>query len=255
MNSLCSIQGYGFRNKNAVVAVDPVDPNLVNWYKFNTADQTGSTVKDFVTGTYNATLVSSAVISTTQSKFGGASLYVNGGANGAGCCCSLPPFVFNGSGSIAFWTYCTAYTAGQPPFYMKESSAGVVNNSLYYGKLLRPWYSNGGSNVNPTTKMTYDTDGIDQTITGSSFNIMNTWVHLTYVFSNSVIQLYVNGTLYGTSNPYALHTNLVNTTYPYFYIGSDVNQNGAQTAYFDDFRVYNIQLTSTQVTAIYNYLG
>ena len=249
MNSLCSIHSHGFHNNT--ITVDPLLNNLVNWYKFNTADQTGSTVKDFVTGSYNATLVSSAVISTTQSKFGGASLYVNGGSNGASCCCNLPSFVFNGSGSIAFWTYCTAYTAGQPPFCMKDVTATYVGTAGA-GKILRPWYNSGSSNVSTTATMTFDTDGQDQTIAGSSFTIMNTWVHLTYVFSNSVMKLYVNGTLYGTANPYALHANLFNLTYTAFTIGSDVNQNGAQTVYYDDFRVYNVQLTSTQVTAIYS---
>lgn len=219
--------------------------NLVNWYKFDSADVTGSTVKDFITNTYNATLAGSATVSTTQSKFGGASLYVNGVSSSY---CAIPAFTFSGTTgmSIAFWTYVTAYSAGHPPFKMAiNSSATIASN---YGQIIRPWYGTGPSNQNPITNFYVDTDNIDTPISGSSVTILNQWNHLVYILSGTVLKMYVNGSLYGSAT---LHTALQNITYNTFLIGSDVNYNGAQTAYFDDFRVYNAQITEAQVAAIY----
>lgn len=219
--------------------------NLVNWYKFDSADVTGSTVKDFITNTYNATLAGSATVSTTQSKFGGASLYVNGVSSSY---CAIPAFTFNGTTgmSIAFWTYVTAYSAGHPPFKMAiNSSATIASN---YGQIIRPWYGTGPANQNPITNFYVDTDNIDTPISGSSVTILNQWNHLVYVLSGTVLKMYVNGSLYGSAT---LHAALQNITYNTFLIGSDVNYNGAQTAYFDDFRVYNAQITAEQVVAIY----
>lgn len=219
--------------------------NLVNWYKFDSADVTGSTVKDYITNTYNATLAGSATVSTTQSKFGGASLYINGVSSSY---CAIPAFTFNGTTgmSIAFWTYVTAYSAGNPPFKMAiNSSATIASN---YGQIIRPWYGTGTANQNPITNFYVDTDNIDTAISGSSVTILNQWNHLVYVLSGTVLKIYVNGSLYGSAT---LHTALQNITYNTFLIGSDVNYNGAQTAYFDDFRVYNAQITDAQITAIY----
>jgi hypothetical protein len=240
---------------SSITTGDPLLTNLLYWYKFNSADQIGSTVKDFVTGTYNATFVGTSSISTAKSKFGTASLYVNG-YNSNSDYCSLPSFTFDGTNgmTIAFWTYVVDYGIGSAPFKFATSSSVQFNNPEYlgyYGKTLRPWYGFGGVNQNTITRFVVDTDNIDMEIMGSTITIMNQWNHIAYVFSGTAISIYVNGTLYGNVN---FHYTLQNGTYPWFVIG-DNNGNGGQNAYFDDFRVYNTQLASTQITAIYNYAG
>jgi hypothetical protein len=212
---------------------------MIMWYKFNSADQTGSTVYNFATGAYDATLNTSCTISTTQNKYGGASLFNNGGSG-----CSLPAVTFNGTTgmSIVFWTYITSYSAGTPPFSLKFTSSSTM--SANSGQLLRPWF-NG-------TTFIVDTDSTDVTISGTNVTLSNTWVHMAYVFSGTSINLYINGNYYGNAN---FHATLQNLTYASFVIGTDININGAITAYFDDFRVYNYQLTSLQVNAVYNSAG
>ena len=217
---------------------------LQNYYKFNIADQVGSTVYDYGTGSYSATLTSGSTISTTQSKFGGASLYVSSG-NG----CTLPPYVFDGNVgmSITFWSYITGYSAGQPPFCMKYTSGTALANS---GQILRIWYATPSSNA--ITQFVIDTDSTDMYINGTSVPFVNAWVHQSYVVSATGLSLYINGTLYGSMT---FHSTLQNLTYASFSIGSDINMNGTLTGYFDEFRVYNRQLVLSDITPIYNWNG
>jgi len=237
-NNLTIYNGTSDSSSNVVTL------GLVNYYKFNVSDQVGSTVYDYGSGTYSAMLPSGSTISTAQSKFGGASLYVSSG-NG----CTIPAYNFNGTTgmTVTFWSYITGYSAGQPPFCMKYTSSSTIGNS---GQILRIWYSSPSSNA--ITQFVIDTDTTDMYINGTSVPFINTWVHQAYVVSGTGLSLYINGTLYGSMT---FHSTLQNLTYASFTIGSDINYNGTLQGYFDEFRVYNRQLVSTEISTIYNWNG
>ena len=225
---------------------------LMNYYKFNASDLSGTTVKNYATGTYDATLIGTSTISTTQSKFGGASFYSNAAANNTTNYCTLPGFTFNGTTgmTIAFWTYVTSYAVGDAPFKFAINSSAVFINATYYGQTMRPWYGTGTANQNPITQFVVDTNGTDTAITGSSVTILNQWNHLVYVFTGTTLTMYANGTLYGSVTFSAA---LQNITYAWFVVGGDNNANGGQQAYFDEFRAYSRQITAGEVSALYNW--
>ena len=84
----------------------------------------------------------------------------------------------------------------------------------------------------------------------STTPVLSGWYHVTTVFTNSTISMYVNGIASGS----ATYANAFTTNT--MYLGRSGQYSGhSYCGSYDDLRVYNTALTSTQVQSIYNQQG
>jgi hypothetical protein len=172
------------------------------------------------------TLNSSVVLSTTQSKFGGTSLYVPGSSN---ACQIGGSFSFAGDFTIEFWEYIDTRYNDSISIGFNASSTNYVWHSILYG------YYNGGTKIK-----------LYSSSNGSSWNIANAvevgdklddqWVHRALVRSGSTWYSFQNGTLYWTAD---LGSSALNTASQYHWLGRGYNSTSNRTneGYYDDVRV------------------
>ena len=172
------------------------------------------------------TLNSSVVLSTTQSKFGGTSLYVPGSSN---ACQIGGNFSFAGDFTIEFWEYIDTRYNDSISIGFNASSTNYVWHSILYG------YYNSGTKIK-----------LYSSSNGSSWNIANAvevgdklddqWVHRALVRSGSTWYSFQNGTLYWTAD---LGSSALNTDSQYHWLGRGYNSTSNRTneGYYDDVRV------------------
>ena len=172
------------------------------------------------------TLNSSVVLSTTQSKFGGTSLYVPGSSS---ACQIGGDFSFAGDFTIEFWEYIDTRYNDSISIGFNASSTNYVWHSILYG------YYNGGTKIK-----------LYSSSNGSSWNIANAvevgdklddqWVHRALVRSGSTWYSFQNGTQYWTAD---LGSNALNTASQYHWLGRGYNSTSNRTneGYYDDVRV------------------
>jgi hypothetical protein len=181
-------------------------------------DSTGK--NDFLTG-------STATISTTQSKFGGSSMYFDGTS---ASCIYTPPFTSTlspisapgalGSGdfTIECWVYAAA-ASGYQTFVTNRNSAGGAGTfffGLYAGSTSVVWY-------NATTASLL-----------SSALTVNTWYHVAVSRSAGTIRMFLNGALTGTSSA----ADSANYSVGGLSIGYDIVEAAYPfTGYIDEFRI------------------
>ena len=113
--------------------VPVIDKSLLFYYKFNAGDINGSNkLKNYATGTYDATSYYGASINTSNQKFGSGCLYLNGTSSQY---IQLPTFTSDLNGiTIAFWLNAPPTTNSSVRVF--EFSNGQVSNNILY----RPQY-------------------------------------------------------------------------------------------------------------------
>ena len=168
--------------------------------------------------------------------------------NGATFDNTYPAINFDGSNDDIT---CSSITCGdtwsQQCFFRpsNQSSAG-------YGYFNIGWCAiSEGGGIGSDTKKLYIFNGSAQTVSTSQFET-NTWYHITWVFNttNSVVKVYVNGTLDKTTTI----TGTFNTnTYKTFsglgyYTGNQHRLNGK----LGNFMIYNRELTASEVSQNFN---
>lgn len=165
--------------------------------------------------------VGNAVVSTTQSKWGGASIYIP--TTGATDYCLVPyknanfPDVYAGGGNftVEAWVYVTAYATNQ--------------NTICGTRL------NGAAGwefrINSTGTVSFYYTGGTVAVTTSTVSL-NTWTHVAAVKNNGTTTVYING-VSGGSAAQATATATTNA----MYIGSGVGANSGFSGYIDDLRI------------------
>jgi hypothetical protein len=165
--------------------------------------------------------VGTAQISTTQSKFGGGSIYLNGTGNYLTQPFSQLMNQLNGNFTIECWIYPTV-TNTRMLFAGSVNSAGLTN--WYFeitssNKLAFNW-----TNTVPTSFIPTSTASISP----------NTWTHVAVVKNGGTLTLYINGSADGTASPTGTYAG---ASYG-FSIGRAGDYNGLYfTGYIDDFRM------------------
>ena len=147
-----------------------------------------------------------AKISTTQSRFGGASLYFDG----TGDYLSVAPtstLVFDSDFTIEGWIYCSSVTSNKGIFASSAERFGLIRITNYI-------YWLGSADISGS---------------GVTFSA-NTWVHVAACRSSGTLRLFVNGALAGSGA--STQTPASNT----WYVGSD-QSNEQFDGYIDDLRV------------------
>jgi hypothetical protein len=211
--------------------------SLVYYYPFESADVSGSTYKNGITGgTYNLTLAGTPVQTGTK-------------INGAG---ALETSV----SKFAYLTTPTNYYSTTQSFCFKFRVTAISG----YVALLHSLWGSSGNNLNFMIQIynntaPYVVRGVFNNpsygeIAISSSIAANTWYSLAVVKNGSSIQCYLNGASSGSSGTNFLTTaNQVNR----LYIGTDHTQpsfymNGA----IDDVRVYNRAISLAEAQALHN---
>jgi len=168
--------------------------------------------------------VGNAQISTTQSKFGGASMYFNPGETNPLIIPHNKMFdLSSGDFTIEFWVYLSADRT-----YNFVISKGTSN--------AREW----GVNVGPSTVRFYwSTNGLgtgDSLISASATLPTATWMHIAVTRSGSSVRIFKDGTQIGTTGTF---TSMYSGTAP-VYVGRFMDFNNIShdlSGYLDDLRI------------------
>jgi hypothetical protein len=224
-----------------VVGNNPLDSDsaIVIRYRFNIEDEVMNTVYNFATSSYAGSLVNGAILSTTLSVIGNASLYLNGNSY-----MNLGTNIIHNTGiSILFWLQSNS-TSVYPVILSGTDTPnpnGTNNGRIYQlslsSNILFINNNNTGLSIN---------DGIMRHI-----GIVVTYYNLT----NCYYQIYINGLVAATLSGALFYPN---NTIIYNFIGTlgwaYGGVNNYINAYIDDFRMYNRTLSSSEVLALYNYI-
>jgi hypothetical protein len=183
-------------------------------------------------GIYDATMqnvletVGDAKISTTQSKFGGSSMFFDG----TGDYLTIPtsPNLQFGTGdfTLELWTYFISRSVG--------GSCFINNYNNYAAGSLGIFAGHAGGN---TSKYQVSYNGSSFPSIQSSISIIyNQWAHLALVRSGTTITLYINGVADGTITSASAALNGVGSTW---FIGTagDSIANYYVNGYIDDLRI------------------
>ena len=167
-----------------------------------------STAKNLIT------TVGDAKISTTQSKFGGSSMYFDGTGDYLTIPNSINHQFGTGNFTIEMWVYTNNLAA-----YQTLLDARSADSASSYGLFI----SNTGNIY------WYDASGMQ---TSSNAISSNTWTHIAAVRTSGVLKLFIGGTQ-GYS---AANTNAQNPT-GIFTIGKNLASSALYIGYIDDLRI------------------
>lgn len=162
-----------------------------------------------------------SIISTSQSKFGSSSLFVDG--NGDYLTASNSSLFNFGAGdfTVECWIYATSLTGN--PGTIFTTAYPTDSQGIYIGLL-----SNGYMNYLAGN----GTWAFNSTTSSNPISI-NTWYHVAYVRSGNVFTVYINGVASGSTTNSITTTNSNNICY----IGGRPLYSQYFTGYIDDLRV------------------
>jgi hypothetical protein len=212
--------GYigNFRVSNNVRTVTTIptspfsnDGNTVFLANFTNAGITDATAKNVLE------TVGNAQISTTQSKFGGSSMYFDGTGDYVLTAPRASNILGNGDFTVEFWAYPSNTSSAFRALVSSENYAGVAGGwSIYQnGTSLEIWLTSG------------------QIINATSALTSSTWQHVALSRASGTVRLFVNGTSVGSVS------NSVEWTGQQIYVG-DNNYSGIDyfyIGYIDDLRI------------------
>lgn len=203
---------YGVGNTSITIPTAPLT-NITNTsllLNFTNAGITDATAKNDLETAGNAQ------ISTTQSKWGGGSMYFDGTST-TGLTIPNSSLLTLGSGdwSIEFWIYRVGNSTTQGVFDQRTAAATEIRPLIY---------------INSSNQIVYYTNGADRITASLS---QNTWVYVAVVKSSGVTRMYIDGTVQATTytdtNTYLAPTN--QTRIGRLIDGFPLN------GYIDDFRI------------------
>lgn len=214
---------------------DPYWANVSLLLKF---DGSGATITDSSSEARSISVFGNSTQSTTQSKWGGKSLYLDGTGDYLTSADNAAFGFSTGDFTIEYWHYPTQNVGDEAILDMRAN--GSVAQWLWFGK------SSGGA------VRTYDANSVR---TGGSMNL-NAWNHVAWSRVSGVNQVYLNGTRvisWTNAGDVGATRSLV--------IGANADGNAElSTAYIDDLRItkgvgrYN-GATLTQPTAAFPTFG
>lgn len=185
-----------------------------------------TTTSDLSNDNRSITLNSSVELSSSQSKFGGTSLYVPGSSS---ACQIGGNLSLDGDFTIEFWEYIDTRYNDSISIGLNATSTNYAYHSIQYG------YYNGGTKIK-----------LYSSSNGSSWNIASAlevgdklddqWVHRALVRSGSNWYSFQNGTQYWTAT---LGNTALTTSNQYHWIGRGYNSTSNRTnqGYYDDVRI------------------
>lgn len=136
-------------------------------------------------------------------------------------------------------------------FWFKRTSIGT--ESIVFGEEYSLTWRGFGVKFNSSNRLVFTTFGVKGYIFTPTFTSTTVWNHVCFVYDNSFdVKLYVNGSYHSTIT----HTvvGIASTMLSYIISSNslwDGNTNYSRT-YLNDIRLYNSNLTATQISDWYN---
>ena len=159
--------------------------------------------------------VGNAQISTTQSKFGGSSMYFDGSGDGlVGPSTQLASFG-TGDFTVESWVYLTTISGADR--YLFTTGNGIDTSLRVY--------------LNSTGRVAVYTS-FTLVLTSTNPLVVNTWTHVAVCRYNGTLAIYINGVQNGTAS-YSTAINCNGN----ISVGSDNNGGSSMIGYLNDFRV------------------
>ncbi len=165
---------------------------------------------------------------------------------------------FNGSSqsahnsNVAAQQFSTAMTMS---VWLKSGDTGgeaAVSKADISGSFIA-WYI-GWSASNKLRVILSHSGGFDTIYASSTTVFNNAWHHVVFTFASSTLNVYIDGALDANSPVSAGYSTIFNSTQP-VQIGA-LSQGGSPTYFFggniDELTLWNVALTSGNVTALYN---
>ena len=156
----------------------------------------GSTaIVDSSANAHTITVNGNAQISTTQSKFGGSSMYFDGNGDYLAIT-DNDDFEFgSGDFTIEAWIYLTGYPANYNSVY---SSMIVAKDAADTGRSWSFGINGTSSSWTSLSAATFQSNTVYTSLSASFNFALNTWYHVAVVKNNGTGKLYVNGTEIGS---------------------------------------------------------
>lgn len=216
--------GIGYAAQSSFYHYLPIDPYtdyVVLAMHFNGTN--GSTVFTDLCGN-TITAYGDTKISTSQSKFGGSSLFVDGTGDyltGTNSDLSLG----SGDFTIEMWVYPFAHTQPYPCLFSNYNSFSAGALSIFAGH-------DGGS----STKYQVASNGSFPALTSVSSIVYGSWVHLAVVRSGNTLMLFVNGVIESSTSVAGVVYSGVGSLFA-IGLSQDAGLNTCFNGYIDDLRI------------------
>jgi hypothetical protein len=168
-------------------------------------------------------------ISTAQSKFGGASLLLDGTGDYISSPSTSDLAFGTGDFTVEFWIYSSdVSSATQRGFLQTSDTAGGLKTSYTTGIIINQGSNNAGAGLSGGL-----TANVAGTNIGSSTAVIttNTWYHIALVRNSGTSTLYVNGISVGSG------TTTGNCSGTYLAIGGYYNTSYLYQGYIDELRI------------------
>jgi hypothetical protein len=163
-----------------------------------------------------------AQVSTTQSKFGGASAYFDGSGDSIEVGNNSDALILSGDFTIEMW-----FRVGNQNAYLFTNEKGTVgaNKLAVYilptvGRL--DWYLGGTPALN----------------TNASSVVINTWTHIAFVRSSNIVSCYINGVQQTATKEYSPDLGNVSTSVDTWYFGGRGSVD-PMLGHLDEIRISN----------------
>jgi hypothetical protein len=176
-----------------------------------------TTITDSSLTPKTVTAVGNAQISTAQSKFGGASIALDG----TGDCLTIPAITFTGDFTLEAWLYKTARDgSGYSVLFSTSVSSPPANNNQFA--------------YDATTEGSIITAIAGSAVIGASGTSVptNNWCHLAWTRSGSTVRQFVNGTQQGSNGTSS-------ATFNISMIGALTTASFEVNGYIDEVRITN----------------
>jgi hypothetical protein len=201
--------------------VDSVDTTRLGSVRSSLAPLAAVSAPNYTPLGFNGTLSGTAAISTTQSKFGGASLNLGATTSSALTVPETAALHLLSDCTIEAWVYLTSTSGNQAVFGKAANSSTPYSHLTYNGGT---WYAYMTA---PSTT---------GTIQVASKMSVNTWFHIALVRQGGTWYLFENGVLLGS----VASTNTFGDNTGAFTIGNWGGLTNQWTGYIDEFRISNI---------------
>ncbi len=187
-------------------------------------DGSGNIFTDSSSSAHPIIAVGNATQSTTESKFGGSSMYFDGtGDYLSGPTDALDFEMGSGDFTVDFWFKSSA-TGGQwtnPMVSYGTSSGGTSSFKVY-----------GGTHVHGYI---WNSSHVAYTAAATSSTADNQWHHAALIRDNDTLKIYIDGTMEGSVSVAGVPTN--DSSSAYLLIGSDLLGGSLYTGYLDEVRI------------------